>query len=148
MVKIRLQKIGRKNAPAYRIVVANVSAPRNGKYIQLIGFYNPSHNPPKFEIKKDLYKEWLSKGAQPTEAVQELIDGKYKFVKYDAEELKKKKEAKIQAEEDAKAKAEEAAQKAEAKKEEKVEETKTDEEKADDKPKDKTKISNKEGKKE
>jgi small subunit ribosomal protein S16 len=83
MVKIRLTKRGRKNAPSYRLIVANSTSPRDGKFIEQIGFYNPSVNPSQFKYNEDRYKYWVSRGAQPTSAVLELIKGKYVFKKYE-----------------------------------------------------------------
>ncbi|HHH14313.1 MAG TPA: 30S ribosomal protein S16 [candidate division WWE3 bacterium] len=82
MLKIRLLKRGRKNAPSYRIVVAESRRARDGKHLEVIGFYNPSYNPVLFKYDKERYTYWISKGAQPTEAVVKLIDGKYEFKKY------------------------------------------------------------------
>ena len=96
MVRIRLTKRGRKKAPAYRIVVANSRTPRDGVSIETIGFYNPSHNPPLFEYDKEKYQHWISKGAQPSKAVVQLIKDIYVFKPYTketrAEEEKKKQE--------------------------------------------------------
>ena len=82
MIRIRLAKKGRKNAPSYRIVVANSTSPRDGRHIEIVGFYNPSHNPTLFEYDKAKYESWVKKGAQPSEAVVKLVSGKYKFEKY------------------------------------------------------------------
>jgi len=102
MVKIRLTKTGRKNAPSYRIVVADARSPRDGKFIEVIGFYNPSHNPTLSKIDKEKYEDWIKKGAQPTEAVKQIVEGTYKFVPYDPKAIAAKKE---QAKADAEAKA-------------------------------------------
>ena len=82
MVKIRLSRVGRKNAPAYRVVVADSKAPRDGKFLELIGNYNPIEDPEKISYKKDRYDYWVSVGAQPTPAVKKLIKGTYKFETY------------------------------------------------------------------
>lgn len=81
-VKIRLSRVGKKNAPAYRIVVADSRAPRDGSHIEIIGHYNPSENPTAFGYDKERWDYWKSVGAQPTEAVEKLIEGKYEFKKY------------------------------------------------------------------
>lgn len=92
MVKIRLSLVGKRNAPAYRIVVCDERVARNGKNIEIIGHYNPSVNPPTFSYKKDRYEYWLSVGAQPTDAVKKLIAGKYEFKKYEPKEKGKEEE--------------------------------------------------------
>ena len=66
MVKIRLKRIGAKKAPAYRLVVADSRYPRNGKFIEEIGYYSPIAEPVQLSIDADKAKDWLSKGAQPT----------------------------------------------------------------------------------
>ncbi len=92
MLKIRLLKKGRKNAPSYRIVVAESSKPRDGKHIEAIGFYNPSYNPVLFKYDEKKYKYWVSKGAQPTQAVKDLIAGKYEFKKYEPKDKNEEQE--------------------------------------------------------
>jgi small subunit ribosomal protein S16 len=74
MVKIRLRRIGAKNQPSYRVVVADSRAPRDGRFIETIGFYNPRTEPPTIEIKEDRALHWLSHGAQPTEAVARFLE--------------------------------------------------------------------------
>ena len=69
MVKIRLRRVGAKKQPSYRVVVADSRSPRDGRFIETIGFYNPRTDPPTVEIKEDRALYWLSQGAQPTEAV-------------------------------------------------------------------------------
>lgn len=107
MVRIRLTKIGRKNAPAYRIVAVDRKAKRDGKYIESLGHYNPTENPDKIEYKKDRFDFWISQGAQASDAVKKLISGKYVFKKYDpkAEAEAKLKEEQAAAEAEAEAKA-------------------------------------------
>ena len=73
MVKIRLKRIGAKKAPAYRIVVADSRSPRDGRFIEQIGFYNPLTNPAEIKIDADKAKTWLANGAQPTETVRSLL---------------------------------------------------------------------------
>ena len=73
MVKIRLKRIGAKKAPAYRIVVADSRSPRDGRFIEQIGFYNPMTNPAEVQIDADKAKAWLANGAQPTETVRSLL---------------------------------------------------------------------------
>jgi small subunit ribosomal protein S16 len=73
MVKIRLRRVGAKKQPSYRVVVADSRSPRDGRFIETIGFYNPRTEPPTVEIKEDRALHWLSHGAQPTEAVASLL---------------------------------------------------------------------------
>jgi small subunit ribosomal protein S16 len=73
MVKIRLRRVGAKKQPSYRVVVADSRSPRDGRFIETIGFYNPRTDPPTVEIKEERALYWLSQGAQPTEAVAGLL---------------------------------------------------------------------------
>ncbi len=74
MVKIRLRRVGAKKQPSYRVVVADSRSPRDGRFIETIGFYNPRTEPLTAEIKEDRALYWLSQGAQPTEAVAGLLN--------------------------------------------------------------------------
>lgn len=96
MVKIRLKLKGRKNAPTYRIVAMDSRKKRDGEYIEDLGYYNPINKTTLLNIDKDRYNYWVSKGAQVSESVKKLMDGTYKFEKYDP---KAKKEAEAQKEE-------------------------------------------------
>lgn len=82
MVSLRLTKVGRKNAPAYRIVAVNKHSKRDGGFLEIVGNYNPSENPVKFSYNKERYEYWLKTGAQPSDAVSQLVKGTYKFVPY------------------------------------------------------------------
>ena len=73
MVKIRLKRIGAKKAPIYRVVVADSRYPRNGRFIEEIGSYNPLTEPAEIKIDADKAKAWIVKGAQPTETVKSLL---------------------------------------------------------------------------
>ncbi|HEX2052677.1 MAG TPA: 30S ribosomal protein S16 [Actinomycetota bacterium] len=73
MVKIRLRRIGKKKQPTYRVVVADSRAPRDGRFIEAIGRYAPREEPSLVEIDADRAREWLGKGAQPSEAVAKLL---------------------------------------------------------------------------
>jgi len=73
MVKIRLRRMGKKKAPFYRIVVADSRYPRDGRFIEELGFYDPMKNPVEIKVDADKTKEWLGKGAQPTETVKSLL---------------------------------------------------------------------------
>jgi len=74
MVRIRLRRVGRKKQPSYRVVVADSRSPRDGRYIEVIGFYNPRTEPATMEIQEDRALYWLSVGAQPSEAVHRILD--------------------------------------------------------------------------
>jgi len=73
MVKIRLRRVGAKKQPSYRIVVANSEAPRDGRFLETIGFYNPLTDPETVEMNKERALYWLQQGAQPTEAVARFL---------------------------------------------------------------------------
>lgn len=73
MVRIRLRRVGLKHQPTYRIVAADVESPRDGRFIEILGFYNPRTEPSTIEIKEDRLFEWLKNGAQPSESVQSLL---------------------------------------------------------------------------
>ena len=72
-VKIRLKRMGQKKAPFYRIVVADARAPRDGKFIEEIGTYDPNQNPSVFKVDEEAVKKWLNNGAQPTEVVGKIF---------------------------------------------------------------------------
>ena len=72
-VKIRLRRMGQKKAPFYRVVVADSRYPRDGRFIEEIGYYNPQTEPAEVKIDADKAKDWLAKGAQPTETVRNLL---------------------------------------------------------------------------
>ena len=73
MVKIRLRRMGAKKAPFYRIVIADSRYPRDGRFIEEVGYYGPMKEPVVIKIDEDKAKEWLTKGAQPTETVKSLL---------------------------------------------------------------------------
>ena len=72
-VKIRLKRMGQKKAPFYRIVVADSRSPRDGKFIEEIGTYDPTKDPSVYKINEEAAKKWLGNGAQPTEVVGKLF---------------------------------------------------------------------------
>ena len=74
MVKIRLQREGKKKSPFYHIVVADSKSPRDGKIIEQIGTYNPMTTPATIVLDKTKAEEWMKKGAQPTDTVKALIN--------------------------------------------------------------------------
>ncbi|MEI3192639.1 MAG: 30S ribosomal protein S16 [Lachnospiraceae bacterium] len=65
--------MGQKKTPIYRIIVADSRSPRNGRFIEEIGTYNPNTNPSEFKIDEELAKKWLTNGAQPTDVVAKLL---------------------------------------------------------------------------
>lgn len=73
MVKIRLKRMGAHKKPFYRVVVADSRTPRDGKFIEEIGYFNPMTEPNVIKINDERAKDWLSKGAQPTEVVRDLF---------------------------------------------------------------------------
>ena len=73
MVKIRLQRQGKKRAPFYHIVVADSKSPRDGKIIEQIGTYNPMTDPATVVLNKELLEKWIKNGAKPTDTVKALI---------------------------------------------------------------------------
>jgi small subunit ribosomal protein S16 len=72
-VKIRLRRMGQKKAPLYRVIVADSRAPRDGRFIEEIGTYDPSTDPSTFNVDEEAAKKWLANGAQPTEVVGKLF---------------------------------------------------------------------------
>ena len=72
-VKMRLKRMGKKKAPYYRVVVADARSPRDGRFIEEIGIYNPNEEPSVVKIDADAAKKWLQSGAKPTETVAKLL---------------------------------------------------------------------------
>jgi small subunit ribosomal protein S16 len=73
MVKIRLKRMGQKKAPFYRVIVADARSPRDGRFIDEIGYYDPNKEPSVIKIDADKAQKWLSTGAQPTATVAKLL---------------------------------------------------------------------------
>ena len=73
MVKIRLRRMGAKKAPFYRVVVADSRYPRDGRFIEEIGYYDPTKEPSVVSIDKETADKWLANGAQPTDTVKKLL---------------------------------------------------------------------------
>ena len=73
MVKIRLRRMGAKKAPFYRVVVADSRYPRDGRFIEEIGYYDPTKEPSVVSIDKEKAEKWLANGAQPTDTVKKLL---------------------------------------------------------------------------
>lgn len=89
MVRIRLRRTGLKHQPSYRIVVADREAPRDGRFLEIIGSYNPRTDPSTINIQEDRLFEWMSKGAQPSESVVKLlttVGAMERFTRYKAGE--------------------------------------------------------------
>ena len=72
-VKIRLRRMGQKKAPFYRFIVADSRSPRDGRFIEEIGTYDPKTDPSSFKVNEELAKKWLANGAQPTEIVNKIF---------------------------------------------------------------------------
>ena len=74
MVKIRLRRMGAKKAPFYRVVVADSRYPRDGRFIEEVGTYNPMTEPATVKLNKEAINKWIANGAQPTDTVKAIID--------------------------------------------------------------------------
>jgi len=74
--KIRLARVGSKKNPIYRVVVADARSPRDGRFIEIIGRYNPQTNPSTIELDEAKVRDWIAKGAQPTDPVRRLLKAK------------------------------------------------------------------------
>lgn len=72
-VKIRLRRTGQKKAPFYRIVVADSRSPRDGRFIDEIGYYDPTKEPSEIRVDEEAAKKWLANGAQPTQTVEKIL---------------------------------------------------------------------------
>ena len=73
MVRIRLRRVGGKKQPSYRIVAADKESPRDGRFLEILGFYNPRTEPPTIQLKEDRIYDWMSKGAQLSESVEKIF---------------------------------------------------------------------------
>lgn len=73
MVKIRLRRMGAKKAPYYRVVVADSRYPRDGRFIEEIGYYNPLQDPAEIKVDAEKAQKWIANGAQPTDTVKDLL---------------------------------------------------------------------------
>jgi small subunit ribosomal protein S16 len=73
MVRIRLRRIGLKGQPSYRLVIADKESPRDGRFLEIVGFYNPRTEPATLDIKEARIYDWMSRGALPTESVAKLF---------------------------------------------------------------------------
>ena len=75
-VKMRLTRVGSKKNPIYRVVVADSRSPRDGRFLEIVGRYNPQQEPSLIELDEEKVRDWLGKGAQPSDAVQKLLKAK------------------------------------------------------------------------
>ncbi len=73
MVRIRLRRVGLKGQPSYRIVAAEKESPRDGRFLEILGFYNPRTDPATVQIKEDRIYDWISKGAQLSDSVEQVF---------------------------------------------------------------------------
>jgi small subunit ribosomal protein S16 len=102
-VTIRLARFGKKFAPSYKIVVANTRDKRNGNFLDILGYYNPSENPVKFDMDKEKYSKWINNGALVTDAVLKIVDGTYVYIPYKGLVKEVKEEKDVKGEQSAKA---------------------------------------------
>lgn len=89
-VKIRLNRLGAKKNPYYRIVVADSRAPRDGRFIEILGNYDPSQTPALVNVDEEKVLSWMSKGAQPTDTVRSLLSKQGIMAKFDEAKRAKK----------------------------------------------------------
>lgn len=89
-VKIRLKRMGSKRKPFYRIVVADSRSPRDGRFIEAVGYYNPLTNPVDLKLNEEDILNWLQKGAQPSDTVRNLLGSKGIMQKYHEARFAKK----------------------------------------------------------
>jgi ribosomal protein S16 len=73
MVRIRLRRTGLRHQPSYRLVVADIESPRDGRFLEIVGSYNPVTDPFTFDVKEDRIYEWMKNGAKPSESVMKLF---------------------------------------------------------------------------
>lgn len=73
MVRIRLRRVGSKGQPSYRVVAADIESPRDGRFLEILGFYNPRTSPATIQLKEDRIFDWISKGAQPSDSVVQIF---------------------------------------------------------------------------
>jgi small subunit ribosomal protein S16 len=83
MVRIRLRRVGAKRQPSYRIVAAEKESPRDGRFLEILGFYNPRTNPSTIQLKEERLYDWISKGAQPSDSAQQVLNSAGFFDRYE-----------------------------------------------------------------
>ncbi len=84
-VKIRLMRMGKRKQPTYRVVVADSRSPRNGRFIEILGYYRPREEPSAFDVDEDRALYWLKVGARPTEQVSKLLDASGVWDRFESE---------------------------------------------------------------
>ncbi len=89
MVKLRLSRFGSKKKPFYRIVAADVRSPRDGRFIEILGTYDPLQDPSAVKVDEEKVIDWLKKGAQPTDSVRTLLTKEGIIAKFDAAKVAK-----------------------------------------------------------
>jgi len=89
-VKLRLKRMGKKQAPFYRVVVADSRSPRDGKAVDEIGYYDPTKTPAEIKIDEEKAIKWLNNGAQPTDTVRSILSNQGVMKKYHEERMTKK----------------------------------------------------------
>ncbi len=83
MVRIRLRRIGAKGQPSYRLVAADKESPRDGRFLEILGFYNPRTHPATIHLKEDRIYDWMSKGAQPSDSAEQVLRSAGYFDRYE-----------------------------------------------------------------
>lgn len=83
MVRIRLRRVGAKGQPSYRIVAADKESPRDGRFLEILGFYNPRTDPATIQLKEDRIYEWMTNGAQPSDSVEQVLRSAGYFERYE-----------------------------------------------------------------
>jgi len=83
MVRIRLRKVGAKGQPSYRIVAADKESPRDGRFLEILGFYNPRTSPATIKLEEDRIFDWLNNGAQPSESAHQVLKSAGLFERFD-----------------------------------------------------------------
>lgn len=101
-VKIRLKRMGRRNRPSYRIVVADSRSPRDGRFVETLGHYDPLTDPATIKVDEDKVKKWLDEGAQPSETVKSILS-RFGFLKkwHEVEVMERKKQETLKGKEQA-----------------------------------------------
>jgi small subunit ribosomal protein S16 len=82
MVRIRLRRVGAKRQPSYRIVAADKESPRDGRFLEILGFYNPRTEPATIQLKEDRIYQWLDNGAQPSDSAEQVLKSAGFFDRY------------------------------------------------------------------
>jgi small subunit ribosomal protein S16 len=83
MVRLRLRRVGAKKQPSYRIVAADKESPRDGRFLEILGFYNPRTDPATIQLKEDRIYAWLGKGAQPSESAEKVFKSAGLLARYE-----------------------------------------------------------------